>query len=265
MLIKEFIESGILEQYVLGLTSDNERSEVERMVNAHPEIKTALEEIENSLETYAQLNAQPLPEHLAKKILNTVDSIQNDDADLSKPISQTKPGFNWPVVVLSGLFIFSIISLFLLNQRNQSIQQKLDQTEAEMQIQLADCDNQKERLDQVEAQLRILRDASFYPVILKGTPKAPEAIAAVYWDEQNKQVYLDVRNLPPPPADKQYQLWAIVDGNPVDMEVFEVAGQTPDLIERSFSLKAGAFAITLEKRGGSPTPNLDELYVIGEV
>ncbi|MEZ4904504.1 MAG: anti-sigma factor [Spirosomataceae bacterium] len=77
-----------------------------------------------------------------------------------------------------------------------------------------------------------------------------------------QEVQLNVLSLPTPTSDKQYQLWALVGGNPVDLGVFDVntAMQKMKAIP-----KADAFAVTLEKKGGSPTPHLEELYVMGKV
>ncbi len=51
--LSSYIESGILEAYVLGITTVEEASMVEKMALAHPEIKKELEQIEISLEQYA--------------------------------------------------------------------------------------------------------------------------------------------------------------------------------------------------------------------
>lgn len=56
MNIKEYIESGVLEIYVLGLASKEETEEVEKMSIAHPEIKKEIAEISLALEKYAQQN-----------------------------------------------------------------------------------------------------------------------------------------------------------------------------------------------------------------
>jgi anti-sigma-K factor RskA len=74
-----------------------------------------------------------------------------------------------------------------------------------------------------------------------------------------------VQNLPAAPTGKQYQLWTIVDGVPVDMGMLD-----NDFREKVISMKTAkgnvaAFAITLEKQGGSPSPTLEEMYVLGNV
>lgn len=62
MTSKEYIESGILESYVMGVASDIEREEVEMMAAANPEIRQEIYAISNALEKYALAHAiEPSP------------------------------------------------------------------------------------------------------------------------------------------------------------------------------------------------------------
>ena len=70
--------------------------------------------------------------------------------------------------------------------------------------------------------------------------------------------------MPQPQAGQQYQLWAIVDGKPVDAGMVEI--DPGKALHRMKNIpKAEAFAITLEKAGGSPTPTLTAMFVMGKV
>lgn len=60
--IREFIESGILEMYVIGDVTAEETLEVERMAAAYPEIYDHIREINEALENYALGHAiEPRP------------------------------------------------------------------------------------------------------------------------------------------------------------------------------------------------------------
>ena len=60
--ISAFIESGILESYVLGTATSGEISEVERMSVSHYEVRKEIDEISIAFEQYAIANAvQPNP------------------------------------------------------------------------------------------------------------------------------------------------------------------------------------------------------------
>ena len=54
---KEFIESGILEEYVMGYASAEEREEVERRAAGDPAIRQEIEAIEMTLEKMALAGA----------------------------------------------------------------------------------------------------------------------------------------------------------------------------------------------------------------
>ena len=54
---KEYIESGILELYILGITSEDETKDVEMMSSIDPAIKQEIILIRESLEDYAMANA----------------------------------------------------------------------------------------------------------------------------------------------------------------------------------------------------------------
>ena len=97
---------------------------------------------------------------------------------------------------------------------------------------------------------------------------APKAIAVSLWDnEQQKGVFV-VQNLKPLPTDKDYQLW-VMDPKyptPVSAGVFQVDEQGNVRIQ----FKAGKpitaadkFAVTMEPKGGLPTPTLKNLVLIG--
>ena len=54
--VGEYIATGILELYVLGIASDEEHAEVERLALEHVEIREEIEEIKASLAFYAEEN-----------------------------------------------------------------------------------------------------------------------------------------------------------------------------------------------------------------
>ena len=99
---------------------------------------------------------------------------------------------------------------------------------------------------------------------LKGTANAPQALTTIFWDSTGKDVYLLVNNLPQPASDKQYQLWALLDGKPIDLGLLEIQ-QNRLLVKMKNVQNAQAFAITLEPKGGSVNPTMSAMYVVGNL
>ncbi len=118
----------------------------------------------------------------------------------------------------------------------------------------------------MDHELNIFRDPSFKLLKLKGTPKSPASALTVAWSSAKKQVMIDMANANMPANDKdhQYQLWALVGGKPVDLGVFDADTTSKDMKVMKSIASADAFAVTLEPRGGSQNPTMDQMVVIGK-
>ncbi|MEO6285714.1 MAG: cupin domain-containing protein [Dyadobacter sp.] len=69
---RELIESGILELYILGQTSAAETAQVERMKDAHQEVRDALFDLEVSLENYALSQAKAVDPTIKPFLMATI-------------------------------------------------------------------------------------------------------------------------------------------------------------------------------------------------
>ncbi len=74
--VKEYIESGILEEYVLGLTSEIENTEIAVWASSHPEIKKEIDSITDSLVCYADKYAPELDPTIKPMVLATIDYME---------------------------------------------------------------------------------------------------------------------------------------------------------------------------------------------
>jgi hypothetical protein len=123
------------------------------------------------------------------------------------------------------------------------------------------------KLEEYESTLGLIKDPAMTIVKMPSIPNSPgpNSLTTVYWNTKTHDVYLLVNNLPFPAAGKQYQLWALVNGKPVDAGIFEINQDSINLVKMKNIPQAQAFAITLENRGGSPTPTMSAMYVLGKV
>lgn len=71
--IEAYIESGIIESYVLGIAMPDEVIEVEKMAAAHPQVREAINTFCESLEFHAQINAVSPPVTIKPFLLATID------------------------------------------------------------------------------------------------------------------------------------------------------------------------------------------------
>ncbi|GAB3253586.1 hypothetical protein GCM10027347_13450 [Larkinella harenae] len=61
MDIRQYINSGVLESYLLGLSSEEEEQEVQQMKILYPEVSSALDDLEIVIEQYCLDSAVPPP------------------------------------------------------------------------------------------------------------------------------------------------------------------------------------------------------------
>jgi len=276
--IKEYISSGIIESYVLGVVSDQERREVECMSHIYPELQEHLFQVQQSLEQLSEGWEKEPPAELKNRVLAAIhtealsekmgESAQETAKVISLPraeIPTKSNGLKWLAAASVILFV-GVTGLFLTrtNQFNK-VQQTLSAKEKalnEKETLLADLQSE---LGVYSEEREFLTNDNTIAIALAGTPVSPDAKVKVYWNPSENKMMLAGMNLPKTPTEKQYQLWAIVDGKPVDLGVLEMDENTKAISRQTNVKDVQAFAITLEKKGGSPTPDLEQLYVIGNV
>jgi mannose-6-phosphate isomerase-like protein (cupin superfamily) len=74
--VANYIESGILQVYVLGLASAEEKQEVESFMILHPEIRDAIELFSRDIEHQAVMNATQPPVAVKTTVLATFDYME---------------------------------------------------------------------------------------------------------------------------------------------------------------------------------------------
>ena len=255
----------------MGWATDAEKAEVEAMALQYPEIRTEIEHIQSSLENYASKYSKTPPEKLKETIWSKIQDAATPVIDINAPsINKKKVGEN--NVGVQKYLVAASVSLFLLSAglnvvlyaRYHDVKAEVAALNAEKNSMANQFKIEQTHLNGALAELSVIKQPTVKVVPLKGLPIAPTALATIYWDTQSKNVFLDVKSLPVPSADKQYQLWAIVDGKPVDAGVFTV--NTVEGLQKMKSFEsAQAFAVTLEIKGGSPSPTMDAMYVMGQI
>jgi anti-sigma-K factor RskA len=293
---KAYIETGILELYVLGQLTAQELREVEAMAVQYPEVKQEIEAIELALEQYAVAQAVQPGEGLDKKILERIgdygvrsvevvitppppvfqpDQTKTNSAEQGATVVSLNTDYEskirtlrFALVACVALLVVSVVALY--SARNEL-------GTAKVQIAELSLDKQKftstvNYMKQTNGELQKIADMTADPnwkfVKLAGTPMDPAANMMVYWHVTGKHVIMDNSKMHLPATDKdhQYQLWALVNGKPVDLGVFDVNADTSKmLVDMKAIASAQTFAVTLEKRGGVASPTMTQMIVAGNV
>lgn len=262
MNVKEYISSGIIESYVLGMVTEEERQEFEQACAQYPDISRARESFELSLEQVLLQDAIEPPVAIKGKIETLL--FQEPETEAIVEQADEREGlirkiglWRWmaaaSIILLAGAIFWGITS----NQKYQQVAKE----KSELQKQL---DQSVAQLNEMKGDASTLQKPGVKMAALQGTNVSPASFATVYWDTTSRDVYLMINNLPKPAADQQYQLWALMDNKPIDLGVFEMK-QEKLLVKMKNVQQAQAFAITLEPKGGSENPSLSNMYVAGKL
>lgn len=283
---KAYIESGILELYVLGELNEQEQHEVEAMAAQYPEVKQEISAIELAMEEYAiQHSVQP-SKGLENKILEKIEAATIDTSKVSENLTTTTPqdakilplypeGYESKLktlrialVACAVLLIVAGIALYSAHTELGTAKDQIIALNQDKQKFANTVNYMKETNQELQTIADMPNDPDWKTVKLAGTKMAPQAKMMVYWHTSGRHVMVDNSKMGLPKNDQahQYQLWALVNGKPVDLGVFDVKADTTHILLKMKEIgSAQAFAVTLEKRGGVASPTMDQMIVMGGV
>jgi anti-sigma-K factor RskA len=266
MNIDEYIASGILEQYVSGAASPQEMREVECMSHIYPEINAEVSRLQLAIEQYAKSHSKRPPAHLRNTILEKLKNLEDATPKAIVEPDNNVVVFNksktntaiWKYSAAASIILLVVSSAYFINNQNKKNKEIASINKA--------LETRNHQIENLSSDLAFYVNPDYKKIVLAGVKeKSPESVVTVYWNKNKAEVYLAVNNLPTAIANKQYQLWAIKDGVPVDMGMLPKDVAQNALIKMKLIDNAQAFAITLENEGGVPSPTMSEMYVIGNL
>lgn len=263
MDIKDYISSGIIERYVLDDVSPQEKQEVECMSHIYPEINQELVTLQENIEALAIANARKVPAGIKEKLMAKITGLPQEDSEQNSEakvitLAPSKSDNSIFKFAIAASVIFAVLGYMLYFSASSSLESSRSKiAQSEEMIESLTSTKQKQT-----AILNHISNPSTKEIDLEGTDGYPRAKAKVFWNANTNQVYAVLDGLNELPKEKQYQIWAIVDGKPLDMGVYE---DSESLIEQIDLSRATAFAVTIEPKGGSKVPTLDQMVVVGQI
>jgi len=282
--LKAYIESGVLELYVLGDLSPEETQQVKEIALQHPEVRAELAAIEQAMEEYAMQNAVQPSADVETKLFEKlgISSVAEEPKNVSSPIAKEEAKvvrlggsdgkvktLRYALVACIALLVISTAALFITYSKL---------TDAHNQIASLNLDKEKfagvvSKLEYTNQGLNNLVEMSeskdWATIQMKGQAISPASKMNVYWNKKDKSVVINylAMDLPKTDAQHEYQLWALVNGKPVSLGVFETSDSVSKetLAKMQTIEEAQAFAVTLEPMGGSVNPTMEKLTVMGGV
>ncbi|MBU2994991.1 anti-sigma factor [Cellulophaga baltica] len=242
--IKDFLDTDLLEKYLLGTTTELEKHKVERYIAMYPEVRKTYNELQDNLEEFAKIYALKTPEGLKEKITNTV-----------KAQSKTKRKFINYAIAASVVTFISITASYFFYNENQNLQE--ENTVVTNQIKLLEAD-MKQRLEDVRNQFIVLNNPQTKKYNVRGNKRGKDLKAVAYVNPVKKLSYINLQNMPHLEEGECLQMWAEVNGEMINLGILRDSGDKDNLLALPYAKNAVGY-ITIEPKGGNETPTVDNI------
>jgi anti-sigma-K factor RskA len=232
--------------YALDSLSPEEEEEFKRLLAENPQLATEVNLCQEALDLlpYNLPEVEP-PSHLHWAILKAAR------AEVPAESSRTRRVRRWsrlPWSTIAG----SIAALLALavGLDNYRLRQELKTAS------LAN-DRLRQEIETAKPIITALQQPNTRILALVGTKDAKTASGSILLNTEAQKALIAVQNLPTPPADKVYRLWAIRDNKPIACGEFSATQQGLDafsLRDAACSSTQSTFAVSLEPTSLPPQP-----------
>ncbi|MFC3415858.1 anti-sigma factor [Algoriphagus hitonicola] len=274
MNIQEYIASGKLELFLLGELTEREREEVLDLAKEYPEIQHELDALEEAMFAFDQMTGAVPSAKLKSDIFASLeDELQSPKpkeklSDLPKlegKVIQSSFWKNFAVAASLAAVLASVAAIYYAGKFYDT-DQRFTALLEEQQVMADNLNQVTQEYEQTDSRLDRFVAGDFKRVEMLGESleMQKDAKVDVFWDQGKEEVFIAVNRLNSLSAEFDYQLWAIGPDGPIGIGIVDPT-KPFSLQQMNAVAEAGVFAITIEPKGGSESPTLDKLVVLGEV
>lgn len=241
-----FMDSGLLDKYILGTTTPDENLEVESYIAEFPEVKAEYERLQDNLEILAKATTVEAPHYILNEILKEI----TEDAPVIKmhstPTHRRTPWFS--IAASIAAFIFAGTT-FLLYEQNVSLLQENQVVVEEIFDLRSDIEENNNRLENVMHEFMKLNNPETEKYVLRGNSRAKDLKTVAYINAVDKTSMIDVVSLPKLPENQTYQIWAELQDRMVNLGILDESERKLKTIP--YMEDALGLSITIEQKADS--------------
>ncbi len=266
MTNEELISSGELELYVAGLLPDKRNQEITERIGQDESLRKEVEDIENvvmRLAGEATTSKNQEFSEVLKKIVT--DRVSADTKVRALDTGSKQKTFPFAKVAGWAAAAVLLILFGIQFQNNSEITESLNANVEKKEALKDSLQKQTFELNYNENLLATLTSENTKLIELAGQEISPDSKVRAYWNTVQNKVIIDAKGLPEAPENMVYQVWSLkLDPlTPTGIGLLENYNSSNALFVLDNSNASEAFGITLEPAGGSETPTLEQLYVLG--
>lgn len=238
------VSNGILVEYLLGELTLADQMQVESILKVDAELKAQYEKLEASFKALAIENAINPPIELKANLMRSLSLSQLKVLQVQKPN---------PLKYYLGLAASFAILLF---GAAAWLYSELNSVKGELE--LVSLDNSRLNSDLIETNrwYSAINDPDVQKYIMNGNALSPNTKVISYVNHTVKSVFVNTENLPRLDDKHDYQMWADVRGEMINMGIIKKENK---MLAMNYIDNAESLNITIEQAGGSDHPNVSQL------
>ena len=249
--ITTFLNSGLLEKYLIGNTTFEESELVETYISKYIEVQNTYNTLQFNLEVVAKSNAIEAPKSILNNILDELDETPVVKMNTTKKYTAW---YKFSVAASIAALIFAGTS-YLFYNHNQKLVNENQVVVDEIFDLRSDIEMNNRKLDNIMQKFKQLNDPETYKYIIQGNKRAENLKTVAYINAKDKTSMIDVVSLPQLPEEQCYQIWAKLQDKMVSLGILSETDRQLKTIP--YTADAVGLNITIEPKGGNNVASLE--------
>jgi len=248
--VYSFLESGLLEKYLIGDTNVSESEIVETYISEFPEAKEAYDKLQDNLEIISKFNTVEPPKGTLDNILDALD----EKPVINLQTKERRVSIWYSIAASAAAILFAMTSFYFYNQ-TQILHNETVIVDEEIQDLRNDIANTNNKLESVMKQFMRLNNPETEKYIIRGNQRAKNLKTVAYINPKEKTSMIEIVSLPQLPEEQCYQMWAQMQDKMVSLGILNEVDR--DLRSIPYTENALGFNITIEPKGGNETATVE--------
>lgn len=247
---KHILDNGLLEQYLLGELNAQDCKQIEQALASDTELKAQFDALEKDFEMLGLENAIEPPKGIKYQLIQDIREAK--DTKNNKINSNLK----FYLGIAASVAALSMLGGFWMHNELSDVKQQLQTVETE-KTELNDKLNiLNQQLENETALFATITHPDTEQYVLKGNTLMPDGKVVSYVNHSTKSVVINTERLPKLDDAHDYQMWADVEGEMINMGVIT---KDQNLMAMNYIDHAESLNITIEPAGGNDHPTVSQL------
>ncbi|SDS10216.1 anti-sigma factor [Winogradskyella sediminis] len=254
--LQNFLNSDLLNKYLVGDLSLEASKDVEHFISTYPEVAQAYKKLQDNLEIVAKADAVEAPQYILGNVLKSLEQTNDTKVIPLAPRKRTP----WYSIAASAAAILFAATSIMLYQKNMALNNENNIVVEEIFDLRSDIKNNNSKLEELSRELLKLNNPDSKKYVFNGNERAKNLKTVAYINPVEKTSMIDVITLPQLPKEQQYQIWAELQDRMVNLGILDESDRK--LKQIPYMEDALALSIKIGTKGDNANENDTEVAEI---